>query len=43
MSRIDFSKIAANYGEYSLVQKSAADTLLKLLDIGNSDNVLDLG
>lgn len=43
MSRIDFSKIAANYEEYSLVQKSAADTLLKLLEIGNDDDVLDLG
>ncbi|MBA1341612.1 MAG: Ubiquinone/menaquinone biosynthesis C-methyltransferase UbiE [ANME-2 cluster archaeon] len=43
MSRIDFSKIAANYEEYSLVQKSAADTLLKLLEIGNGDDVLDLG
>ena len=43
MSRIDFSKIAANYEDYSLVQKSAADTLLKLLEIGNGDDVLDLG
>lgn len=43
MNRIDFSKIAANYEEYSLVQKSAADTLLKLLEIGNGDDVLDLG
>lgn len=43
MSRIDFSKIAANYEEYSLVQKSAADTLLRLLEIGDADDVLDLG
>lgn len=43
MSRIDFSKIATNYEEYSLLQKSAADTLLKLLDIGDGDDVLDLG
>ncbi|MBA1340524.1 MAG: Trans-aconitate 2-methyltransferase [ANME-2 cluster archaeon] len=43
MSRIDFSKLAANYEEYSLVQKSEADRLLKLLEIGNNDDVLDLG
>jgi len=43
MGRVDFSKIAANYEEYSLVQKSAADTLLKLLDIRNGDDVLDMG
>jgi len=43
MRRIDFSKIAANYEEYSLVQKSAADTLLKFLEIGSGDDVLDLG
>jgi trans-aconitate methyltransferase len=43
MIRIDFSKIAAKYEEYSLVQKSAADTLLKLLGIENGDDVLDLG
>ena len=43
MSRIDFSKIATKYEDYSLVQKSAADILLKLLEIGNSDDVLDLG
>lgn len=43
MSRVDFSKIATKYEAYSLVQKSAADTLLELLEIGNSDDVLDLG
>lgn len=43
MNMIYFSKIAANYEEYSLVQKSAADTLIKLLEIGNGDDVLDLG
>ena len=43
MSKVDFSKIATKYEDYSLVQKSAADTLFKLLEIGNSDDVLDLG
>jgi len=43
MIRVDFSKIATKYEDYSLVQKSAADTLLELLEIGNSDDVLDLG
>jgi len=42
MSRVDFSKIATKYEDYSLVQKSVADTLLELLEIGNSDDVLDL-
>lgn len=43
MSRIDFSKIATKYEDYSLVQKSAADVLLKLLEIRESNDVLDLG
>jgi len=43
MNMIYFSKIAANYEEYSLLQKSAADTLIKLLEIGSGDDVLDLG
>lgn len=43
MNKIDFSKIAAKYEDYSLIQKSAADALLKLLKIGGSDDVLDLG
>ncbi|MCW3128665.1 MAG: methyltransferase domain-containing protein [Methanophagales archaeon] len=43
MSRVDFSKIATKYENYSSVQKSAAEVLLKLLKIGNTDDVLDLG
>ncbi len=43
MVGIDFSKIAARYEDYSLVQKSAADILFNLLEIGNNDDVLDLG
>jgi trans-aconitate methyltransferase len=43
MGRIDFSKIAARYEDYSLVQRSAADMLLDLLEIGEDDDVLDLG
>ena len=43
MGRVDFSKIATKYEDYSLVQKSAAEVLLKLLEIGDNDDVLDLG
>lgn len=43
MDKVDFSKIASKYEEYSSVQKSAADILLKLLEIGDEDDVLDLG
>lgn len=43
MSRVDFSKIATKYEEYSSVQKSAAEVLLKLLEIRNTDDLLDLG
>lgn len=43
MSRVDFSKIATKYEDYSLVQKSAGEVLLKLLEIGDNDDVLDLG
>lgn len=43
MGRIDFSKIAARYEDYSLVQRSAAYLLLDLLEIEESDDVLDLG
>ncbi len=43
MSRVDFSKIAIKYEDCSSVQKSAAEVLLKLLEIGNTDDVLDLG
>jgi trans-aconitate methyltransferase len=39
----DFSKISQNYENDSIVQKSASQNLLELLDIQESDNVLDLG
>ena len=41
--KIDFSAIAARYEAHSLIQTPAADLLLDLLEIGNSDDVLDLG
>lgn len=40
---INFTKIAAKYEDYSSVQRSAAEVLLKLLEIGKDDDVLDLG
>lgn len=43
MSGIDFSNIAVRYEGNSLVQRSAADVLLKLLEIGENDDVLDIG
>ncbi len=43
MSKIDFSKIATEYEKYATVQKSASEILLKLLKIGDNDDVLDLG
>jgi ubiquinone/menaquinone biosynthesis C-methylase UbiE len=43
MSGVDFSNIAARYEDHSLVQRSAADVLLKLLEIGENDDVLDIG
>lgn len=43
VSKIDFSKIAVRYEDYSLVQKSAGDLLLNLLEIGDSEDILDLG
>lgn len=43
MDKFDFSNIAAKYESYSLVQKSAANTLLSLLEIGSNDDVLDVG
>ena len=43
MPGINFSQIASKYHDFALVQRSAADTLLSLLDIGPGDNVLDLG
>lgn len=43
MSKVDFSNIADKYEGYSSVQKSAAEVLLKLLEIGGNEDVLDLG
>jgi trans-aconitate methyltransferase len=43
MSKIDFSQIASKYHDFALVQRSAAEILLRLLEIGRHDNVLDLG
>jgi len=43
MSTVDFSKIATKYEDYSSLQKSAAEVLLKLLEIRTTDDVLDLG
>jgi ubiquinone/menaquinone biosynthesis C-methylase UbiE len=43
MSKVDFSKIALKYEDHSFSQKSAGEVLLKLLEIGDNDDVLDLG
>jgi ubiquinone/menaquinone biosynthesis C-methylase UbiE len=43
MNKINFTKIATKYENYSLVQKSAADMLIELLAIGKNDDILDLG
>ncbi len=43
MNKVDISKIAAKYEDYSSVQRSAAEVLLKLLEIVCRDDVLDLG
>ena len=43
MKSNDFTKIAARYEQDSLIQKSAADKLIGLLDIQRNDAVLDLG
>ncbi len=42
-NKIDFSKTAGIYEDYSSAQKSAGATLLNLLRIGNNEDVLDLG
>ena len=39
----DFSRISKKYEANSIVQKSASQILLDLLDIQDTDNVLDLG
>jgi ubiquinone/menaquinone biosynthesis C-methylase UbiE len=43
MSKVDFSRIAAKYESLSSIQKSAAEILLRLIEIGDNDDVLDLG
>lgn len=43
MSEINFSSKAAYYEQNALVQKSASNTLLTLLNIKSNDNILDLG
>jgi ubiquinone/menaquinone biosynthesis C-methylase UbiE len=43
MKRNDFSEIARRYERDSLVQRSAADLLVDLLEIRLDDDVLDLG
>lgn len=43
MQKIDFSEIASKYEELSLVQKSAGDMLIALLEITKDDDVLDIG
>lgn len=43
MSRIDFTEISHRYERDSTVQKAAAEVLLALLDLGQGEDVLDLG
>jgi trans-aconitate methyltransferase len=43
MKKIDFTGVASRYEKDSLVQSAAAMELLNLLDIKETDNVLDLG
>ena len=43
MKSVDFSKTAGQYANASLVQKSASGKLLELLNIKETDDVLDLG
>jgi len=43
MNTPDFNDIAARYERDSLVQKSAAEELISLLDLQRHDDVLDLG
>jgi len=39
----DFTEISKQYEKHSIIQKSASELLLDLLDIQDSENVLDLG
>ncbi len=43
MSKINFTEIATKYERDSLIQKSVANILIGLIDIGKNDNILDLG
>ena len=43
MKTTDFTDISSRYERDSLIQKSAADKLVCLLDIRRDDDVLDLG
>lgn len=43
MKTTDFTEISARYERDSMIQKSAADRLISLLDIRRDDDVLDLG
>jgi trans-aconitate methyltransferase len=43
MKSTDFSNIASRYDQDSLIQKSAAEKLVNLLDIRRDDDILDLG
>jgi len=43
MNSTNFTEISARYERDSLVQKSAAEKLIDLLDISRNDDVLDLG
>ena len=41
--KIDFSAISSRYEEYSKLQKSSGEVLLNMLNIGENEDVLDLG
>jgi len=41
--KIDFSAISSRYEEYSKLQKSSGEILLNMLNIGENEDVLDLG
>ncbi len=43
MCGVDFSKISESYSEKSIIQKSAAEILIDLLQIRPNDNILDVG
>jgi ubiquinone/menaquinone biosynthesis C-methylase UbiE len=43
MSKVDFSKIATKYEEVSLSKIQKPVILIGLIDIRNSDDILDLG